>query len=365
MATANIIGNLISGLFWLYLANLLGTEGYGEISYFLAIGGIASTISIIGGTYSIVVFSAKNFNMQPIIYLLTLISSLISALIVFIISENYAITIYVVGYAIFNLALNEYVGLKLYKIWSRNYIAQKILFIIFAYILYLLFDSHGVILGLALSFFPFMIRLIPNLKQNFSSSYTVFKSKIHFILNSHVIDVSGILRGQISNLLIAPLFGFALLGNYFLVIQILSFLAIIPSSIFRFTLSEDSSGKQTKNIKIFGIVFITFITILAVFVLPPIVEIIFPEYTHFSILMPIMCFALIPSNIGLMFSSKILSKEKSKHPLISNCLFVVTFVTGIFTLGDVFDIVGVAYSYLLASCISTIYLGIIYRQINN
>ena len=229
----------------------------------------------------------------------------------------------------------------------------------------MLFDSHGVILGLALSFFPFMIRLIPNLKQNFSSSYTVFKSKIHFILNSHVIDVSGILRGQISNLLIAPLFGFALLGNYFLVIQILSFLAIIPSSIFRFTLSEDSSGKQTKNIKIFGIVFITFITILAVFVLPPIVEIIFPEYTHFSILMPIMCFALIPSNIGLMFSSKILSKEKSKHPLISNCFFVVTFVTGIFTLGDVFDIVGVAYSYLLASCISTIYLGIIYRQINN
>ena len=101
------------------------------------------------------------------------------------------------------------------------------------------------------------------------------------------------------------------------------------------------------------------------FVLPPIVEIIFPEYTHFSILMPIMCFALIPSNIGLMFSSKILSKEKSKHPLISNCLFVVTFVTGIFTLGDVFDIVGVAFSYLLASCISTIYLGIIYRQINN
>ena len=32
MSSANIVGNLISGLFWLYLANILGTEAYGEIN---------------------------------------------------------------------------------------------------------------------------------------------------------------------------------------------------------------------------------------------------------------------------------------------------------------------------------------------
>ena len=53
MAIANIVGNLISGLFWLYLANLLGAESYGEVSYFIGIGSIASSISLVGGTKNI------------------------------------------------------------------------------------------------------------------------------------------------------------------------------------------------------------------------------------------------------------------------------------------------------------------------
>ena len=352
MASANIIGNLISGLFWLYLANLLGAESYGEISYFLAIGSIASAISVIGGTYSMIVFSAKKVNIQPAIYLISFISSIISAIAVFIISENYAISIYIIGYTTFNLALNEYVGLKLYKIWSRNYIIQKILFVVLAYLLYLILGPPGIILGLGLSFFPFFQRIFFHSKQSFSSSYEIFKSKIGFVLKS-----------QLSNIIIAPMFGFAILGNYFLTIQILSFLAIIPGSIFRFTLSEDSSGEQTKTVKIFGMIITVCLAIFGAFVTPLIVEIIFPEYTEFSELMQIMSFTLIPASLGLMFLSKILAKEKSKHALISNIIFVGFFVIGIFTLGDKFEISGIAFSFLLASCFSTIYLGIILKKI--
>lgn len=363
MASANVIGNLISGLFWLYLANLLGAESYGEISYFLAIGSIASAISVIGGTYSMIVFSAKKVNIQPAIYLISFISSIISAIAVFIISENYAISIYVIGYTTFNLALNEYVGLKLYKIWSRNYIIQKILFVVLAYLLYLILGPPGIILGLGLSFFPFFQRIFFHSKQSFSSSYEIFKSKIGFVLNSQAIDFSGILKSQLSNIIIAPMFGFAILGNYFLTIQILSFLAIIPGSIFRFTLSEDSSGEQTKTVKIFGMIITVCLAIFGAFVTPLIVEIIFPEYTEFSELMQIMSFTLIPASLGLMFLSKILAKEKSKHALISNIIFVGFFVIGIFTLGDKFEISGIAFSFLLASCFSTIYLGIILKKI--
>lgn len=363
MSSANVLGSIISGLFWLYLANLLGTEDYGEISYFLAIGSIASSIAIVGGTYSMVVFSAKKVNVQPAIYFISLIASIISAIVVFLISQNIAISIYVIGFTIFNLALNEFIGCKLYKIWSRNYIIQKILFIAFAYILFEMFGTNGIILGLALSFFPFFSRLFFHSKQNFRFSYSVFKSKISFILNSQAIDASGILKGQIDKIVIAPMFGFALLGNYFLVVQILSFLAIIPGSIFRFTLAEDSSGENTKNIKIFGIIITIFLAMFGAFVTPTIVEIIFPEYTEFSTLVQIMSFTLIPSNLGLMFLSKILAKEKSKHALISNCIFIGIFVIGIFTLGNIFDISGIALSYFLASCFSTAYLGIILKNI--
>ena len=102
MAIANIVGNLISGLFWLYLANLLGAESYGEVSYFIAIGSIASSISLVGGTYSMIVFSAKKVNVQPFIYMISFVASIISAVIVFFISENYAISIYIIGFTIFS-----------------------------------------------------------------------------------------------------------------------------------------------------------------------------------------------------------------------------------------------------------------------
>ena len=41
----SIVSAGISGIFWLYLASLVGTEHYGEISYYLAIAGIAIVIS--------------------------------------------------------------------------------------------------------------------------------------------------------------------------------------------------------------------------------------------------------------------------------------------------------------------------------
>jgi len=44
LGAANIIGSVISALFWFYLAALVGTENYGELSYLLAIVGIAISL---------------------------------------------------------------------------------------------------------------------------------------------------------------------------------------------------------------------------------------------------------------------------------------------------------------------------------
>ena len=48
MATATFISNGLGGLFWLYMASLMGAEAYGQISYFLAIAIIGSKISLFG-----------------------------------------------------------------------------------------------------------------------------------------------------------------------------------------------------------------------------------------------------------------------------------------------------------------------------
>ena len=56
---SNLICAGISALFWLYLAELLGAENYGELSYYISIAGIVTSLSFIGGPMAITVLVSK------------------------------------------------------------------------------------------------------------------------------------------------------------------------------------------------------------------------------------------------------------------------------------------------------------------
>ena len=70
---ANIIATGISGIFWIIMARLLGTDDYGEISYFLAIASIAATISFLGFGNPLVIYTAKSVKIQPPLYFISTI----------------------------------------------------------------------------------------------------------------------------------------------------------------------------------------------------------------------------------------------------------------------------------------------------
>ena len=69
---ASISGTVISGLFWLYLADLLGAENYGEIGYLLAIGAISSVVAMWGSEKAIIVYTAKGIPIQSSIYFISI-----------------------------------------------------------------------------------------------------------------------------------------------------------------------------------------------------------------------------------------------------------------------------------------------------
>ena len=56
---STIIGNAISVIFWLYLANILGPEKYGEINYLITVAYFTATISFVSGRYVMIVYTAK------------------------------------------------------------------------------------------------------------------------------------------------------------------------------------------------------------------------------------------------------------------------------------------------------------------
>jgi O-antigen/teichoic acid export membrane protein len=344
---SNIVGSGISALFWIYLAKLMGAENYGELSYYISIGGIVTSISFIGGPMAITVLVAKKIKIESTIHFLSISGSIISAIILYISFVNIGLSVYVIGAVIYNLSVSELLGRKYYKKYSIYFILQKILFVIFSLILYYIIGPEGVLIGTGLSFIPFVIQIYRSFK-NTPMNFHLLKTKWKFITNNFLIDLSQVLNGQIDKLVIGPLFGFTVLGNYYLAIQILNMLAIIPEIVKKYTVPEDSSGNNTTKIKLLTIGFSVILALCGMIIVPKIISIVFPEFNDSLALIPIISLTIIPGTISTLYASQFFAHEKSAYLLQTNIISIITLVTGVITIGQIFGVIGLAYSLLIS-----------------
>lgn len=347
IGTANILGSAISGLFWLYLAALLGAENYGELSYYISISGIATTITLIGGSNFITVLVAKKVKIESTIYFTSIISSIIAAVVLYFSFSNIGISIYVIGAVLYNLSVSELLGRKFYTKYSIYFILQKILFVIFALGLYYAIGPVGVLIGIGLSFLPFFHRIYHGLKYT-PLNFCLLKTKSKFLINNFLLDLCNVLNSQIDKLIIGPMFGFLVLGNYYFAIQILNLLSIIPEIIKKYILPEDSSGKNTVKIKIITILFSVLLALVGIFIAPKVIPIFLPEYSTALELIPIISISIIPTTIYAIFSAQFLAHEKNGFLIIASIFSVAILIIGAFSLGVIFGIVGLAYSLVIS-----------------
>ena len=127
IAIANILGAIISAVFWLYLANLMGEKNYGELGFLIGIGSISMSIAIWGSDKAITVFTAKSVNIQPPIYLISFVTSGLTALFLFILLDSIGLSIFVIGAVIYNLTIAEIIGRKQYKKYAKIVLSQKLI----------------------------------------------------------------------------------------------------------------------------------------------------------------------------------------------------------------------------------------------
>ena len=355
-------GNAIAAFFWIYMADFMGQEDYGELGYLLSIAGIASTISILGGQWTMSVYTAKGIQIESSLYFISIITSTISAAVLYFLFENVGISVYVVGLVVFNLFIAEILGKKQYKKYSKIFFSQKIILIALAIILYYILGVEGVLLAYGISYLVFTSRIISTLK-NRDFNFELLRKRFKFWMNNYVYELSSTARNQIDILLIGPLFGFALLGNYFLGLQVLSLFLILPLIIFRYTLPEDSSGSSTKQIKIMAIVASIGLALLGIFVAPEIIPLVLPEYTDVIDLIPLLSIAIIPRTITVMLLSGFLAKENNKYLVLGNVISISVLVLGILYFPQYFDVVGLAIAYVLGVTAQTIYLIVVHLRI--
>ena len=334
---------------------MLGAEQYGEVSYYIAIAGIASTISFLGLGNVVIVYTAKGEKIQPPTFVIGVISSVIAVIAVFLIFSQIGISLYVLGYVIFSLATAEILGKKQYRNYSTYLVTQKILMVGFALFFYYYMGLEGVILGIGLSFFPYLTRIYKSLRKD-KLDFSLIRPRIGFIMNSYVLDLTRTFSGYTDKLIVAPLFGFAILGNYQLGIQVLAILTILPGIVYQYILPRDSSGDSNKKLKKLTITVSIILAGLGFILAPIILPILFPKFTEAIEVIQIVSISVIPSTINLMYISKFLGNELSKIVLIGSGVFLLVQIISIFILGELIGVNGVAMALVLGASAEAIFL---------
>ena len=363
LGVAHFIPTIIAASFWFYIASLIGDEAYGEITYYLTIAGIGSTVTLLGTPTALNVYAAKGERILPAISMITFTTSAIGAITVYFMFYNTGAGIHVFTYTIFALITAEFLGRKLFKTYMKIMIIQKILMVSLAIILYHLIGNDGIILGIAFAFIPFIILYYKEFK-NYKINFSDLKSKKKFILNNYLLDFSRMFSGSMDKIIIAPLFGFAILGNYALGMQFYMMFLLIPSIIFQYIVPQDASGNPSIVLKKITVLISVVIAILALIFSPIIVEIMFPKFIEAVSIVQIIALAVIPGTINYMYISKFLGNLKNKIILVSSIIFLISIILGMAILGQLYDVQGIAAAFVLASVAESIFLVIVNKFYN-
>ena len=359
----DIIGSGITAAFWFYLAILMNPDSFGELHYFISIAAIVSYFALIGSQNTITVYVAKKIPIQTTFNFISLIGGIIGFVILYLLFQRIDIGFLVFGYIIYNLVTGQLLGKQEYKNYFKYVIIQKILTPVFGLGLFFILDIQGVIYGLAISYVFFSFVIIKNFTK-MKIDFKLLYPRKGFIINNYLNGLSGTLHGQVDKIIVMPILGATLLGNYSLSLQIISMMMIFSAILYKYMLPQESAGYNIELIKKLLIFSSIILTIIGFFIVPMIVPTIFPKYTDAIEPIKIMSFSIIPMSVSKIYTSKFLSIEKSKVIFIGSVTSTVILIPTMIAFGIWFDISGIAASFVLATVIQASYYYLASKKLN-
>ena len=347
---ADIFGTAMSAIFWFYLASQIEPSSYGEIGWFLGIAGLFSGIALFGTANTLTVYAAKKTQIQSTLNFISLSASVILSFIVIVLFPSFYtidIGIILIAFVINTLAIGDLLGRKQYSNYSKYTLVQKGLTLGLGFSFFYFFGYESIIFALAISYVLHFKRIFSIFKE-MKINFNLIKPRIGFIGNNYFMSMLTIASGQVDKIVVAPLLGFAILGNYSLSVQVISVMLILPNVFQKYLLPQESTGVKNKKPKIIVIVFSVFLTILGIFVAPILINELFPKFSEAVDAIRIMSLVIIPTTISLILESEFLGNEKSRVVLIGTAILVTSLIIGMLVLGSLMGIEGVAYSLVIA-----------------
>lgn len=352
---AELTGMTITAIFWFYLAFLLNSDEYGRISYFISIASIASIVCLLGFENTLRVYRAKGVEIQSTIFFISIISSLISSVVIFILFYNVGVSSLIIGYVVVGLASSEFLGRKLFVTYSKTLIINRILYATLPLMGYYIIGIDGVMIGFAIANVPYAFTIYHGIR-NSKIDFRSLKPFKNFILNNSILQILGSTYKSGDKLLIGAMLGFVSLGNYYLAIQFYTVLMIIPSIIYRYLLPYDATGNPNIKLKKITLIIAILTSISGLFLSPLIIPYLFPKYDEAVQIIQILSLNVFPGTICLIIYSKFLGNENSKVVMIAYGIQAVTQLSCIFVFGNMFGILGISVAYILGTSAQALYL---------
>ncbi len=304
------------------------------------------------------VFSTKHQKIIPTLLLLTLIFAVAASLIAFVIVQRFEIIFLIFSFIVLEVSITLLVGKKLYTKYSKFLLTQKILQFTIGIGLYFLLGVNGVLIGIALANFS-LIPIFYRELRYYKIDLSLLKPKKEFIINTHVIYLISVFRRDIDKIIVVPILGFTVLGNFALTLQFFTIMMILSSISYKYLLPKDVSGEKNAKLKKILILVSVLIALSGFFFSPYFIENFFTKFTESIIPIQIASFSVIPSTISVILFSKILALEKSRFLIIANSVQLCVILIGTIFLGILYGIIGVVIAFILANIVYAITLAVI------
>lgn len=345
--------------FFLIFASFLTPEQYGEMNYLIALAATASVVSRFGLPHTIIVYQAKKeLETSNQINVLALILASISSIILLFFNVFAAALCLVISFFIMNQS--NLTGLRKY---NRNLIFAIIrgtIILTIPFVLFEIFDITGIIIGLAIGNLAASFDYFKFLKFK-KISFGKIKEKFKILFHNFAIELSSEFPKWADKLVIAPFFGFALVGSYQFNFQFLLVIELLPVALHKFLLAEESSGKKHHRITILTIIITSGLSLIAILVVGPLVEFFYPQYLEGIASLQVMLISAIPMSISWVLTVKLQVKESTKigYTALPRIISVLVLLV---ILGEIYGLMGFSIAVLSSLIINTVYLFYLYKR---
>ena len=174
-----------------------------------------------------------------------------------------------------------------------------------------------------------------------------------------MIYLISVFRRDIDKIIVVPILGFTVLGNFALTLQFFTIMMILSSISYKYLLPKDVSGEKNAKLKKILILVSILIALSGFFFSPYFIENFFMKFSESIIPIQIASFSVIPSTISVILFAKILALEKSRFLIIANSVQLCVILIGTIFLGILYGIIGVTIAFVLGNTVHAITLAII------